>query len=886
MKVRPAPIRVSTPAPPKVQPKAADLTPAAKTQGLLPTVTPSKIAAVAPVSGAHVAQRPLTMDKLLPGLAYGCSGMFRQLDAALRENPEGALAKALHWEPDELPLHDLSQDARLAAQVCVLVDSCGADLNKLEATVGPEGRGLVDALRWMPNRPTPERGSDAFLGGVLKNLGELLPKDKALALADKLVRNDALIPKSVPTLDYAKTLVPPDVLSGKGLVAVQHPFPTFVPLLEALVDKGMRPQDIHVLGSGYFEGAMVREYCRLKGFDVDTEHGEETWSQRAATFHASDLQDFLGRVATSGPPPPKGWVVLDDGGLLHSTMGGHTKELTHFNEAASERADRDQRVIAKAFAPDKVKGVEQTTRGLTEMAKHPPPYPVVTVADAPGKAREAEMIGYSVAHSFLSDLRHQPNAKDVHKVVVISAGKIGRCTAEHLKQAGYEVSLMDTDPKKVEEAKALGFDATVDLQQARRGAQAILACTGKHSIDRGALDGFQGFVASGSSQVVDFDPNALQAQYADGVTVLNNGRPLNFKPDGHEDLDKEHIGLTRSLLFQAICQDGAGQKGPVALDLAPQDKVVHFWAQHGGEKLPDARPAACELSRPDLISKAGASDYDWSTFFANSDRPATTSFLCSFFQDTDGSVRYVPGKGGTSSPVALPSVPTEILGSSASPTVTLIGGQPGKRWLRLADMTPEGGLKLREPVNLGHIETWAMGRDVSGIGVAATRGDTLVLLDPAHLDTPREVALPPATQRVVAWASELDPPVVFGKGPASVTVVGDPPEWKGYALPKDFVEVTGVDRVLFSRQLVLTGKDKDGNVVVTALDRTGESKVIHLPPGARYRGVHLEGFEAYDHKSACIVDWVPAGVPDELDQWKHDTLALPVYAQDVVLEPR
>lgn len=898
----PAPARTSASSPAA----ATKATPALRPEALLPQAKPSKIAAVAPLSAAHVAHAPLKLEKLLPGLAYGCGGVLDKLADSVGSNPTGALALAL--TPDEAQvevaslLQPKSRDASLdrctavTALVCALVERCSdakgqVDLHKLEAALGPEGKPLVDTLRWLPNRPTPERANDAFLGKVLDNLGALLPQPRALALADKLVRNDALIPIEVPALEHMKSLVPDGALKGQGLVGLQHPFPTLVPLLEACVAKGMAPQDLHIHGSGYFHGALVTAYCRLKGFDVESYQDDTNLQQRQASFHALELMSFLGKVARVGPPPPNGWVLLDDGGLLHSALCGYNADLMRINEAATARVAAQQKDIAKAFPSGSVRGVEQTTRGLTELAKHAPPYEVVTVANAPGKVRESEMIGWSLAHSFLSELRHEANGKVVKKVVIISAGKVGRATAEHLQKEGFRVSLVDTDPQKVAQAKEAGFDATVDLGEARRDAQAIIACTGKHSLDRWALEGFSGFIGSGSSQVVDFDPAAIFNHHTSNVRILNIGRPLNFKPDGHEDLDKQHIGLTRALLFQAICQQPKGGKGPVPLELGPQQSVIGFWEKNGGATMTEpARPKPCELPRPDLASPDGAPRWEWETFLNNSDRPVARGIHENYFEDGEGKVRYVSRSGGKSVATGLPAVPELMLSSSASQQQVLIGGPPERRWLRIADVSGDAP-QLGPVIDLGRLEGWCISRGAGNMGLAGVRGDALRVLLPAAPDKPLDLPLPPAKRRVIAWGSELDPPVVFGSEPASVTVVDPatgktPPEWQGYSLPKDFVEVTGVDRVLYSRELVLIGKDAQGNTLVTPLDRTGQSPVIHLPPGAKYRGVHLEGTEDYDHKSEVIVDYVPAGAPDELDNHKHEKLPLPLYAQDEVRGPK
>ncbi len=334
-----------------------------------------------------------------------------------------------------------------------------------------QGEFWPDALAKVVQLKRPTRPNYREAGELVETLAASMPREQAMPLHRlRWSEATACCPSAYQAmLDRVAGLVPDDVLAGHGLVAAQHLFPTTLCLIDTCLDKGMKPEDVFVLSTPYATNPLVAAYLRAEGVTV-MEAKDAGGATRAFEEHrVGELQQFLGRV-TEHPRPPKGFVVLDDGGMLTTTIAGR-KPL--------DGSELTAQSLAESFPPELTATVEQTTRGLTELSMEPLSYDAVTVANMPGKQREGGLVGWSITASLLQDLRQMGQLDRVKRIAVVSAGVIGLAVAENLKRAGFEVTLHDKDPVKVAAAIAAGFTATIDLRDSLKTTDLVLGRDGQ-----------------------------------------------------------------------------------------------------------------------------------------------------------------------------------------------------------------------------------------------------------------------------------------------------------------------------------------------------------------------------------------------------------------------
>jgi hypothetical protein len=388
--------------------------------------------------GAMLPARTMRTEDLLHTLSYGGGDVLALVEAEQTRHPRSALGLGLAARGRNPPATDPA--AEHAARLLRVLDMFRSphdpktiELARFAATYGETGVRIAQLLGEGKKRTAPEAPNYNFCAGVVQALASLLGAEKALPLVDRLVRNDRLIPQRVPALDEALKMVPPEHFRGRGLVAIQHLFPTTIALFEAFLARGMRASDIHVLGTPYASNPLVAAYARLKGMNVSPARDKAGATRSFEEHRTAEILSFMVSISVLGRRPPNGWVALDDGGMLHSLIHGEKKDPRGWSTDPALWEP-----IAELFnAP--IHGVEQTTRGLTELAGADLSYPVIKVADAPGKIEEGKIIGWDLAASLLRELNWRERTDVVHKLGVVSAGTVGLETATFLRDAHNEV---------------------------------------------------------------------------------------------------------------------------------------------------------------------------------------------------------------------------------------------------------------------------------------------------------------------------------------------------------------------------------------------------------------------------------------------------------------
>lgn len=521
----------------------------------------------------------------------------------------------------------------------------------------------------------------AFLAEVVQVLGLTMPRDGALAVVNTFLRDDAILPRNIDALDDVKKLVPDDRFRDEGVVAVQHLLPTSLALFEALVEKGMDPSRIHVLGTPYGTNPLIVAVLMLMGVDAEIGRDAIGATHSFEEQRIVDIHKFMQRhyEALVKGRPPGGYMLLDDGGLLQLAAGGDKLPAS----MPAQMKGQWTKALADLFPPD-THAVEQTTRGITELSKKGPRFPTVSVAQCDAKKLEGDVIGHALVDSLLTALA-QRDRLDAKTVTVVSAGTVGTQTALILRELGYDVTLVDTHAKKRAAAEARGFKtAPVVDEDLAAGSDVLYSCTGRTAISGDVLGRFDGVLVSGSSMAIEFDTRQLASFRTSPLDVVNRARPANFDGTGHENLTKAQIGVTRAILFAALAQDIDRTKPTfVDVDRQMQDVAIAAWHRTGGGTQPHpTKPARDDRVRPDALDPlADSARHDeWIAFLAGLKRPVCprpTENLRTpmpyFFEGEDGGVRLVDTSGdGKSRAVPLPGVPEHVWMADTGPGAALV----------------------------------------------------------------------------------------------------------------------------------------------------------------------------------------------------------------------
>jgi hypothetical protein len=843
------------------------------------------------ITGPSSSSRAASSALLARNIAASSGDVLKGVDALLSSSSplatelKSALSSmVMPGGSDARLARDAQKTAALLTVLADFVKDGALDLDAVATSAGPAGSALVAALVATAQRAPPSRVNFMFLARVVDALG---PSGKGAVVVDRFLRDDSILPREVPGLREVKDLVRADRFHDEGVVAVQHLLPTSLAFFEALVEKGMDPSRIHVLGTPYASNPLVVSVLRLQGIDATRGTDPTTstvWFEKHRTGEILDwLESKSGELRRMRPPG--GYQILDDGGLLQLA-------------AASDRPH-----LASIFPPG-TRAVEQTTRGITELSKRGPQFVTVAVAKSAAKAREGDVIGFALGEALIRELaqRGMSMAKGT-PAVVVSAGVVGMKTAETLRDAGFAVTVVDMDEKKRAAAQVAGFStaSVVDAALAKQ-SQVILSCTGKTAMSGDALVEFEGLLASGSSMAIEFNVEQVNAFRASPIHDANRGRPLNFEGDGHENLTPAQIGIPRALNFAALAQEVTDTTPRfVDVDAAFQKVTVEAWEKAGGANVAKLDPAKLtgkndKSERPDAMSSAGTARHDeWMAFLMGlgrpvCPRPSTHMFMPGvyFFEDKDGSTRMIDTRGdGKSVHVQLPSTPRTATHTSSAPGTPLLlecPGDDGRVSLVEVDAATGRARAVGEADKLARIyvadhRSLTTGQGPVNLGFTFVDDREIVVRAP-EASSWKRLPLPAgvdAKNALVVWPHK-DALLVVDKKSAQIHLVKLSPSsffadmmgMHARDFPAGLVSVDAVAAWDAQKTSILVGRDAEGRVALGQLTPQASKQLTTLPKDAVFRGVRPEP----DEKTGLPVvgrfrvDYTLPGDPVEVEHYR------------------
>ncbi|MDE4099725.1 NAD(P)-dependent oxidoreductase [Phaeobacter gallaeciensis] len=224
---------------------------------------------------------------------------------------------------------------------------------------------------------------------------------------------------------------------------------------------------------------------------------------------ANEVVDTLHKMGLTG----KRLILIDIGGYFASSVD----------------------LIAKNFKGELLGVMEGTENGVMKYEQHLGyRTPIITVARSPLKLPEDHLVASSVVFSIESVLRDQAEILQTRTSAVIGYGRVGSSVAEILRNRGINTVVHDTDPIKLAEAAARGFQSHTSLPDALNGASLVVCATGNFALD---LRGF-GMLASGcvvasvTSADDELDLDCLKSGYVRTEVSTNLTRYEENRPGG------------------------------------------------------------------------------------------------------------------------------------------------------------------------------------------------------------------------------------------------------------------------------------------------------------------------------------------------------------------
>ena len=335
-------------------------------------------------------------------------------------------------------------------------------------------------------------------------------------------------------------------------ICIQHLFFTTVSLIEALIDLGAMPHNIHIIGKIYSTCPEVVNRLRNKNVNCYgiseperpgyfSEYFERDISKMWANIEKELILKPLNKI-----------IILDDGGKCL------------------------QSVPTQLIEQHKICGVEQTSFGATNVKKFNIPFPVINVAYSAAKqTMESPMIAEAVVNKLEKLLTLGKDPSLVYGVVGL--GAVGQAVANKLSSLNYQIMLYDRVQEKCFPFQTINnIKIAISTEQVFTKADYIFGCTGeditlfleidalkqkgsKHLISCSSQDiEFQTFLryidkVTCKKQLKALDSIEYKFNDRDSLVIYNGGYPINLDNSG-ESVPAKDIQLTRGLLLGGVLQ--------------------------------------------------------------------------------------------------------------------------------------------------------------------------------------------------------------------------------------------------------------------------------------------------------------------------------------------
>jgi len=326
------------------------------------------------------------------------------------------------------------------------------------------------------------------------------------------------------------------------IVSVQHLLETTGSLFEAIIDIGIKPENIYLLGKPYSTHFETKMFLKSKGINLFTNRDQSSFGILRENLK-KDVA-FMWDAITPKLKPNDVIIILDDGGL------------------AIRRAPHNLFSVCKFY------GIEQTTFGLRYQENYDH-FPIIQVAtSATKKYLEPNLISNALVDKIINQLKKiKPN-----KIGVVGFGNIGKAVA-HMLGKKYTVLVYDSNP--IATNNSLGqLINCLTLNELITNCDVIIGATGvdisKHdweeiittdkyfvSVSSADIE-FNSFIKRFNNQLISnrfkpLDDIVIYLSTGAKATILRGGTVANFN-GSKESCPRKQIQLTRGLLFAGVLQ--------------------------------------------------------------------------------------------------------------------------------------------------------------------------------------------------------------------------------------------------------------------------------------------------------------------------------------------
>lgn len=413
---------------------------------------------------------------------------------------------------------------------------------------------------------------------------------------DKANPPPLLIKKNMDTLPVVRNLVNrvstnqkiTDVFSKTAIVYVTHLLETSVNALDGLINMGILPKNIFVIGKHYSKSEEVIKKIKNLGVYYEPCSQQNTIGTFSQCF-AHDMNSLWKNIDNKIGSDVKYLIVSDHGGYASSCIPN---------------------ILLKKYP---TACLETTTGGIINFESNGfPPTPLVNVAEsAAKKILESPLIATSIVKSLNKVLPCNENKLNYG---VIGYGSIGKAVSNRLTKDGNSLILYEKNKllSKKLMMNSIGKVSIVDnVETLIRESDYIIGCTGRNIITSKSfietLSNDKVFISCSSgdkeflsilkilegqciNRNIDYNPldTVSYRTTKNGlIRVLRGGFPINFDSSG-ESVPAEDIQLTRALVLAGILQCSKILSSPesnrknitYSLNSEFQQNIVNDWMEH------------------------------------------------------------------------------------------------------------------------------------------------------------------------------------------------------------------------------------------------------------------------------------------------------------------
>jgi S-adenosylhomocysteine hydrolase len=372
----------------------------------------------------------------------------------------------------------------------------------------------------------------------------------------------------LPMIEYASSLFDDIELKDCYIIGAQHILPSTFWMFNALFKKGLKKENLSLLGKSYSTDLETFHKMKKEEIDVcETSLEFNSHEEYDITYNKKIVQFLEKRKHIFKNSKYKKIIILDDGGKLLEALPNYISDFSN--------------IVA----------MEQTSSGYNLLKEKKMNIPIINMARSKGKLafETKRVIDNAIKKIFyqLTILKLK-----VSNVLILGNGDIGTALHCSLKDK-YSTIIYD----KIKERSDINH---LELIRALKKTDLVIGCSGNTSLPKKLHKHLKKDVVlvSLSSSDREFDAvhfrkktnkttNPWETLKCDGIYLLNCGFPISFDNQNADDsYFFQYIrALIMSSIYQGIKGDFKNITGFIDLDLVLQEKMIKKFNKYRTDML-------------------------------------------------------------------------------------------------------------------------------------------------------------------------------------------------------------------------------------------------------------------------------------------------------------